>query len=138
MINSIHMNQIIHLDCSLRDGGYYNNWDFSDELINDYLQVLGSINVDFCEVGFRFAKNSGFKGSCAFTSEEFLNSLDIPENLKIAIMINASEFIQNNTFNRNVSIYDLTGKKLEKLRENKLNIVVDQNGIIKKYFYVVK
>ena len=51
------------LDCTLRDGGYYNNWDFSDELINDYLQVLGSINVDFCEVGFRFAKNSGFKGS---------------------------------------------------------------------------
>ena len=49
-----------------------------------------------------------------------------------------SEFIQNITFNRNVSIYDITGKKLEKLRENKLNIVVDQNGIIKKYFYVVK
>jgi hypothetical protein len=49
-----------------------------------------------------------------------------------------SEFIQNITFNRNVSIYDLTGKKLEKLHENKLNIVVDQNGIIKKYFYVVK
>ncbi len=105
MKKSIYMNEIIHLDCSLRDGGYYNNWDFSDELINDYLQVLGSINVDFCEVGFRFAKNSGFKGSCAFTSEEFLNSLNIPENLKIAIMINASEFIHNNEIN------------LEKLRE---------------------
>ena len=49
-----------------------------------------------------------------------------------------SEFIQNITFNRNVSIYDLTGKKLEKLHENKLNIVVDQNGITKKYFYFVK
>ena len=41
MKKSIYMNEIIHLDCSLRDGGYYNNWDFSDELINDYLQVLG-------------------------------------------------------------------------------------------------
>ena len=93
------MNEIVHLDCSLRDGGYYNNWDFSEKLINDYLKVLGLINVDFCEVGFRFIKNSGFKGSCAFTSEEFLNSLDIPENIKIAIMINGSEFVNNSLLN---------------------------------------
>ncbi len=90
------MNKIVHLDCSLRDGGYYNNWDFSQKLINDYLNVLGAIKVDYCEVGFRFFKNSGFKGSCAFTSEEFLKSLEIPENLKIAIMINGNEFINNN------------------------------------------
>ena len=90
------MNKIVHLDCSLRDGGYYNNWDFSPKLINDYLNVLGAIKVDYCEVGFRFFKNSGFKGSCAFTSEEFLKSLEIPENLKIAIMINGNEFINNN------------------------------------------
>ena len=93
------MNKIIHLDCSLRDGGYYNNWDFPEKLINEYLNVLGMIQVDYCEIGFRFIKNSGFKGSCAFTSEEFLNSLQIPENLKIAIMLNSSEFINNNQLN---------------------------------------
>ena len=55
------MNNLIHLDCSLRDGGYYNNWDFDESLINDYLQVLSSIGVDYCEIGFRFLKNAGFK-----------------------------------------------------------------------------
>ena len=25
------------LDCTLRDGGYHNNWDFSNDLVNDYL-----------------------------------------------------------------------------------------------------
>ena len=89
------MNKIKHLDCSLRDGGYYNNWDFDNDLINQYLQVLESINVDFCEIGFRFFNNNGFKGSCAFSTEEFLNSLTIPENIKIAIMINANELISN-------------------------------------------
>ena len=89
------MDKIKHLDCSLRDGGYYNNWDFDNDLINLYLQVLDSINIDFCEIGFRFYKNNGFKGSCAFTTEEFLESLTIPKSIKIAIMINANELISN-------------------------------------------
>ena len=33
-----------------------------------------------------------------FYIREFLNRLDIPDNLKIAIMINGSEFINNNKF----------------------------------------
>ena len=32
--------------------------------------MLKTINVDYREVGFRF-ENTGFKGSCAFTSEKF-------------------------------------------------------------------
>ena len=93
------MNKIIHLDCSLRDGGYYNNWDFSEEFINSYLNVLEIINVDYCEIGFRFAKNNGFKGSCAFTTEEFINALSIPKKLKIAVMINASDLVNNKKLN---------------------------------------
>jgi len=89
------MKTVKHLDCSLRDGGYYNNWDFKDDLINQYLQVLESINIEYCEIGFRFYKNKGFKGSCAFSTEEFLSSLRIPKNIKIAIMINANEIIEN-------------------------------------------
>lgn len=88
------MKNFKHLDCSLRDGGYYNNWDFNDDLINQYLQVLESINIDYCEIGFRFFKNKGFKGSCAFSTEEFLSTLTIPKGIKIAIMINANELIE--------------------------------------------
>ena len=56
------MHKIKHLDCTLRDGGYYNNWDFKDSLINKYLKVIDSLNIDYCEIGFRFLKNSGFRG----------------------------------------------------------------------------
>ena len=34
------MKNIKIIDCTLRDGGYYNNWDFSLNLINDYLKAL--------------------------------------------------------------------------------------------------
>ena len=34
------MRDIKLLDCTLRDGGYYNNWDFSKDLVNDYLKAI--------------------------------------------------------------------------------------------------
>ena len=30
------------LDCTLRDGGYYTNWDFSPEVIDAYIQAMRS------------------------------------------------------------------------------------------------
>ena len=42
------------LDCTLRDGGYYNNWFFTKDLINEYLKVMSVIKVDYFEIGFRF------------------------------------------------------------------------------------
>ena len=38
-------NKINLLDCTLRDGGYYNNWFFNKELINEYLKVMDIIKV---------------------------------------------------------------------------------------------
>ncbi|MGY6587779.1 MAG: aldolase catalytic domain-containing protein [Wenzhouxiangella sp.] len=79
------------LDCTLRDGGYYNAWDFPPPLINDYLQAVKMAGVDTVELGFRFLENKGFKGACAFTSEEFLESLAIPEGLTVGVMVNAAD-----------------------------------------------
>ena len=37
LLKNTDKNKIKILDCTLRDGGYYNNWDFSNDLVNDYL-----------------------------------------------------------------------------------------------------
>ena len=37
------MKKINLLDCTLRDGGYYNNWDFSSHLVQEYLNSLNSL-----------------------------------------------------------------------------------------------
>ena len=41
------------LDCTLRDGGYYNNWDFNDNLVKEYLKLMDILKVDYVEIGFR-------------------------------------------------------------------------------------
>ena len=83
------------LDCTLRDGGYYNNWEFDKDLIKEYLKVMDDIKVDYVEIGFRFLDKIRTKGQCAYSDESFLKSLKIPKNLKIGIMINASDFVNS-------------------------------------------
>ncbi|MDO9106919.1 MAG: aldolase [Methylovulum sp.] len=83
------------LDCTLRDGGYYNAWDFSAELIEDYLQTMQAISADYVELGFRSLKIDGFKGACAYTTDSFIQSLNVPVGLKLGVMINASELVRH-------------------------------------------
>ncbi|WP_313024863.1 aldolase catalytic domain-containing protein [Pseudomonas lopnurensis] len=81
------------LDCTLRDGGYYNSWDFSIPLIQGYLGAMQAAGVDVVELGFRSLTNTGFKGACAYTTDAFLNSLNLPEHMNIAVMINGNELV---------------------------------------------
>ena len=90
------MNKSIKLlDCTLRDGGYYNDWDFSPDLVADYLEAMAALNIDYVEVGLRSLKNEGFKGECAFSTDLFIDNLTIPIELtdKIGVMVNGSELI---------------------------------------------
>jgi len=83
----------ILLDCTLRDGGYHNNWDFPRSLIDDYLKAMSAAKINIVELGLRTLKNESFKGACAFTTDSFLRSLEIPGGLAISVMINASELV---------------------------------------------
>ena len=94
---------INHIDCSLRDGGYYTRWEFDEDFVNKYLLILSYLKIKICEIGFRFKDNNDFKGPYAFSTEDQLNSLSIPKDLQIAVMLNASDFLKNGYFNKNIS-----------------------------------
>jgi 4-hydroxy 2-oxovalerate aldolase len=81
------------LDCTLRDGGYYNNWNFPYELVTKYLEAMSAAGVDIVELGMRSLINKGFKGAVGYTADDYLASLSIPSNLKVAVMVNASEIV---------------------------------------------
>ena len=83
------------IDCTLRDGGYYNNWNFPISLINKYLIAMKLAKIDIVEIGFRFLNNDGFKGPCAYSSDDFIRSLNIPDSLTIGVMVNASDLYTN-------------------------------------------
>ncbi len=84
-------NNVQIFDCTLRDGGYYTNWHFSDNLIQNYLKAIENAGIRFVETGFRFLEQNGNYGACAYCSDEFLKNFDIPVNLQIAVMIKAEE-----------------------------------------------
>lgn len=83
------------LDCTLRDGGYYNAWDFSRGFIEDYLHAMAALPVTHVELGFRSLINDGFKGACAFCTDQFISSLAVPDNLAIGVMVNAAELLKH-------------------------------------------
>lgn len=89
--------QITFLDCTLRDGGYYNNWDFSPDLIKRYMRAARLAGVDVLELGFRFIDTTGFKGPCAFATDDFITSLDVPDGMAVAVMLNASDLFKSGT-----------------------------------------
>ncbi len=46
------MSGIQTLDCTLRDGGYLNDWEFGNKMIRQTIRQLVASNVDFVELGF--------------------------------------------------------------------------------------
>ena len=40
------------LDCTLRDGGYINSWDFGKDTITGIVGLLAESNVEIIECGF--------------------------------------------------------------------------------------
>jgi len=84
---------MVFLDCTLRDGGYYNEWNFSKELIDNYLKAMQAVGVDVVELGLRSLRNQGFKGACAFTTDSFIRGLDVPPGLLVGVMVNAVELL---------------------------------------------
>lgn len=46
------MNEISILDCTLRDGGYINHWNFGEKQIQRIIRGLEKANIDIIECGF--------------------------------------------------------------------------------------
>ena len=65
------------LDCTLRDGGYYNGWNFPKPVVLDYLTAMAASKVDIVELGLRSLKNTGFKGASAYTTDSYIDSFTL-------------------------------------------------------------
>ena len=48
--------EIKTLDCSIRDGGLINDWNFSDEFVRATYKYLSDAGVDYIELGYRASK----------------------------------------------------------------------------------
>ena len=117
------------LDCTLRDGGYYNNWFFSKSFVRKYINIMSLVNINYIELGFRFLDKDKIRGPNAYTSDHYINSLVIPKKTKVGVMINASDFVG--------SVYDIKKKiniifpNLKNSRINFVRIACHSDEILK-------
>lgn len=78
------MNKINLLDCTLRDGGYVNDWRFGQEAIQDMTEKLANTNVDILEIGF--LKDEPYQPDrTVFNSMDQVKKLIAPKKRELAM-----------------------------------------------------
>lgn len=85
------MGEIRLLDCTLRDGGYVNNWVFGSQNIHEIIEGLIASNVDIIEVGFLRDEPFDPNRSVFSRSEEIRPLVNKAAGTKFAAMIEAKE-----------------------------------------------
>jgi 4-hydroxy 2-oxovalerate aldolase len=80
------------LDCTLRDGGYYNNWNFNYKLVNKYANVVSSLPITSIEPGY-ISDTKDTKGFFYHLDNKILDILKkkLRNNQKLFVMINLKE-----------------------------------------------
>ncbi|WP_185152988.1 hypothetical protein [Dysgonomonas sp. 216] len=81
------------LDCTLRDGGYYTNWDFDYPLVSNYFQAMENLPVTYVEIGYRsLVIDGGYKGEFNYCPDYIIKEArkQMPSK-KIGIMLNEKE-----------------------------------------------
>lgn len=81
------------LDCTLRDGGYYTNWNFDTKMVQELVNALDLSKVNIIELGYKSPVKGGRYRKC---NDRFIwEVLDykLPINSQLAFMVDAKDFI---------------------------------------------
>jgi len=93
------MNKIKVLDCTFRDGGYYNDWDFDFDSAMETVDALCESGVDIIELGYKSRAQNKYFGLFKYCPEEVLSSL-YDRKIEFSFMLDVKEFIEDGHLNR--------------------------------------
>lgn len=85
------------LDCTLRDGGYINNWQFSKQIGQDLYNSVSSSGVEYIELGFIYPSEENLgAGMFKCLTDDYLRIITgDKKRSKIAVMIDFGKFEPN-------------------------------------------
>jgi 4-hydroxy 2-oxovalerate aldolase len=100
------------LDCTIRDGGLINDWDFDDKLVRAVFKAVAASGVDFVELGYQASKKifSPDKfGKWKFCDEEHLKPIieGIDSNIKISTMLDVGRIEYDEIRHKKDSVVDV-------------------------------
>lgn len=79
------------LDCTIRDGGYYTNWDFDTDTVKNYIEAINYLPIDYIEVGYRSIILDGYQGEYFYCPLPTLKRIKESTNKKLAIILNEKD-----------------------------------------------
>lgn len=100
------------VDCTIRDGGLVNNWDFSVEFVQKLYDSLNEAGVEYMEVGYKnspkLLKGADKAGPWRFLNDDFLRKV-IPQkgNTKLSALVDIGRVDENDILPRSESMLDL-------------------------------
>lgn len=110
MQGGIYMNKIKILDCTLRDGGYINDWNFGERTIKKIITKLSQSNIDIIECGF-ITDVSFNENKTLFDSVERIKKYIEPKNENVSYV---GMIAQPYPSINNIAKYD--GKSIDGIR----------------------
>lgn len=127
-------NQINILDCTLRDGGYVNDWNFSNKDIKKTIKKLVNANIEIVECGFLDTNKGKNNNSTRFESyevlEKLISDIKLSENQLLVAMVDLNSYdlstLPNITNNSKIKGIRLV------FRRTNYNEAIDQAKLLKQ------
>ena len=91
----MNIESVKFLDCTLRDGGYYTNWDFDKDLVDSYLKSCESLPLDYLEVGYKSPVRPGYLGKYFYCPDSVLKDAKQISSKKLAVLLNEKDVTLN-------------------------------------------
>ncbi|MDN4616976.1 aldolase catalytic domain-containing protein [Paenibacillus sp. PsM32] len=100
------------VDCTIRDGGLVNNWDFSVEFVQDLYKSLNEAGIEYMEIGYKnspkLLKGAEAAGPWRFLDDDFLRTV-IPQKgtTKLSALVDIGRVAEEDILPREESMLDL-------------------------------
>jgi 4-hydroxy 2-oxovalerate aldolase len=100
------------MDCSIRDGGLINKWQFSDQLVRETYKALSEAGVDYMEIGYKASKtlfDPKVFGKWRFCDETDVRKVleGIESDMKLACMVDIGRVEEKDILPVNESVFDM-------------------------------
>ena len=80
------------IDCTIRDGGHINGWNFSEKFVQSLYDTAVISNIDYFEIGYRYREQNTQWGKFAHCEDNFIkNLININEDCKISLMMDVGK-----------------------------------------------
>ncbi|MDO9104998.1 MAG: hypothetical protein Q7U57_08550 [Methylovulum sp.] len=81
------------LDCTLRDGGYYTQWEFDPDFVNEYLDLVARSPINDIEIGYRSPEKDSYFGRFFYLPRQALIEAKqrLREDQRLGLMLNLKD-----------------------------------------------